>query len=54
MPIFAYWFVIMFVGVALLFWAGLLAWAAHDGLFRASGESVKYRVFDDDPADGID
>ncbi len=28
-------------------WGLLLLWALRSGLFRSSGEAVKYRVFDD-------
>ena len=32
------------VGIALLLWLVLIVWAARSGLFKKSGEAVKYRV----------
>jgi threonine/homoserine/homoserine lactone efflux protein len=42
----AYWLVIAFVGFAVLFWLGMLMWAARTGLFSRDSETLRYKALD--------
>ncbi|MEK7215479.1 MAG: hypothetical protein AAB289_07790 [Chloroflexota bacterium] len=47
----AYGLVWLCVAGAIGFWAVLLGWAIRTGHFTTQGESVKYRVFEDETVD---
>ena len=42
----AYWLVITFVGLAVLFWLGMIVWAARTGLFSRDSDTLRYRALD--------
>lgn len=44
----AHWLVAGFVALSLVFWLGMLFWAARSGHFEKSSEAIRYKVFEDD------
>ena len=44
----AHWLVAGFVALSLVFWLGMLLWAARSGHFEKSSEAIRYKVFEDD------